>query len=61
MGSWNSWGQLGARGSSSGEAESFRITKVKVMDGAINAEMSTLARSVRPVQSCPPARTATSF
>lgn len=39
MGSWNSWGQLGARGSSSGEAESFRITKVKVMDGAINAEM----------------------
>lgn len=39
MSAWNVWGQTGGRPSSPYEAESFRITKVKVMDGAINAEM----------------------
>lgn len=34
MAAWNSWGQPKAA-----EPEHFRITKVKVMDGAINAEM----------------------
>ena len=36
MGSWmGGWGQARA----AAEAESFRITKVKAMDGAVNAEM----------------------
>ena len=39
MGAWNVWGQAGGRTSSLSGADSFRITKVKVMDGAINAGM----------------------
>ena len=52
MESWTSgWGQTRTKAT---EPESFRITKVKAMDGAINAEMfnqvgAGMARPARPV------------